>query len=965
MLPVLQGSCFARDDVFSQRYYDLGNIRLDPLRVCGDTLQGMLDVLSGIHKRILDCDEAGVAPTPISKYRHACTIFGVDPDSVVPPARIRQLLQRTVFRLVRLFSAIQDRIESQGVVLEDTAAGAEIGESASNRTRVRDKARVTFIGTAKALDMSAQLMLFMVSNYAALTPTSNITVRFPAMAFNIMDMNANIKPLMPSQCVERNILMTIFNRDLRRMGSMVLQPHTVTTASGRSVHTHTYRYYKTIRKLVEELTSLTSDAEAWGQRGVPKFIVESLENADTYLFPDVKVSQGVYSCRDAIIDSEALRFYLYDDTLPQAQQLLATVAAAVAALKARIEVHEVALVADEPSMQLLFTATQAAAGTEALAALQRGMQEQERVQVEAQQQQAIAEGDTEGAEEMEVEQLPPFTAASAQAMYASMSLKRREHEACLAAMRTTLRLVANLVTTEAPPAMLVAEMFVDMPLPWEELGRALQLQEKVWQYAELSGDPSPRLTSGMLVMDWRRMRTPSWQYMFEYQQIPDAAIDWAAYVMPGRMIFPPLRHENWQVVYEEVGWSNTGKSVRCEYMELLHREPGAPVTRTGILSNNIEEKFGPSEVLGGIDEAKRVFACIHRDVEAKFGRNFPTGSFLVWAANEENPWPVKHEAPIIVGAPHTSMYGNEGLPQFDTNDNVNRRRLTVRNNIPVKEAKQQLKTDLFTKERLTLMIKSVFAYREKTAEVRGQGIWNTGVLPQYFHDMREVNSMANQPLVAFLRTCDGDVVELDDTARKAAASRAARAAQVVTELCTKLRAEGHAALVDAFQAQAVAEAGGEDAETAAGEFAEAAGAAVEQAKALITAKRAAAAAAATAEESKTRSSFMSMKRMRQHVDEFTNNNRHIRGFDWTNTTQLKQTMMRFGCQVITPAQCMPDQLPHGLRASARGQWILGLGEPDVAAGGGGIAQPQPRSLQQQAQLTAAPTMGNDFSSTMM
>lgn len=918
------------------RFVGLGNNRLHPREVCGGTLEGMLDMLREIRDRLFSTDEEEVGttgpPTPISKYKHACSIFGVNPDGITPPARIQQLMEHTTIRLMRLHTAIEEELELTRTAMEDTRVGHAIAEAPGERNSVRDDARVIFIAIMKALQASAELMKVMVQSYAALTPTSNITAPFPMSAFTLMHLHDDARSLSPNLHVERNLLWALYRGDFRRMGDMVMQPHTVATPSSRVVHTNTYRFRSTIEEFVQKHTSLTANFDQWQNRGRPEFITANLKSADTYLFPPLNVQQGVYSCRDAILDLNTLQFFLFDATDPHAVTLLRARDAAVAAMEARMQRHHAALRANQALEDAAAAAVRELAegaleGSQSQVRLQREMQARQRRDHDAMR--ARGEVPT-GSSDM-----PLPTAALVPLLVQNLTQERQEREACISDMAQTTTFLNTLLTTDRAPSTLVAEMFVDMHLPWAALLRFLEPQVRTISF----GGAKP-LTEGKLVLEWRRMETKSWQYLFEYQELPPDAIDWAAYIMTGRMIFPPNRFESWQVIYEEIGWSNTGKSLKCKFIEMLHREPGAPVTRTGILSNNIEEKFGPSEVLGGSQEENSVFACVHRDVDTKFGRNFPTGSLLVWAANEENPWPVKNKAPIIRAAPHTSVYGNQGLPQVDTNDNVNRRRVTVRNNVPVKKVNTQLESRV-QGERLTIILKSAIAYRDKAHEVWGEGIWNTGVLPTYFHEMKEVNRMANQPLVAFLRSCDGEIIQLDKTALEAASSNRARAEAAHAAA----RQAAPPSLVAAMDGVAAAQhALGALSSTAAFAERQALTAALRDAEDVLATEQAEhkeeASSVTRAEDElgHTRAvldkvsettSFLSLRRVRHHVDEYINNNRHIRSMDWTNLTQIKQTLMRFGCELITPSTLNETDLPTGLRRSVRGKWVIGMGEVDV------------------------------------
>jgi hypothetical protein len=97
--------------------------------------------------------------------------------------------------------------------------------------------------------------------------------------------------------------------------------------------------------------------------------------------------------------------------------------------------------------------------------------------------------------------------------------------------------------------------------------------------------------------DWRMIETPTLQYILEYQGIKDEVQDWM-YILLGRMLYNINEHDNWQCCIFLKGSGGTGKSTLCNLVAKFYESD-----QVGMLSNNIEKKFG----LSGIMPPKVIF----------------------------------------------------------------------------------------------------------------------------------------------------------------------------------------------------------------------------------------------------------------------------------------------------------------------------------------------------------------------
>jgi hypothetical protein len=91
--------------------------------------------------------------------------------------------------------------------------------------------------------------------------------------------------------------------------------------------------------------------------------------------------------------------------------------------------------------------------------------------------------------------------------------------------------------------------------------------------------------------DWRMIETPTLQYMLEYQGIKDEVQEWM-YILLGRMLYQVNDHDSWQCCIFLKGSGGTGKSTLCALIAKFYEND-----QVGMLSNNIEKKFGLSGIM--------------------------------------------------------------------------------------------------------------------------------------------------------------------------------------------------------------------------------------------------------------------------------------------------------------------------------------------------------------------------------
>lgn len=246
--------------------------------------------------------------------------------------------------------------------------------------------------------------------------------------------------------------------------------------------------------------------------------------------------------------------------------------------------------------------------------------------------------------------------------------------------------------------------------------------------------------------DWRRIDTPEFDSIFEYQGYDAPSIDWAA-AMLGRILYNVSERDNWQVGIFFKGVAGSGKSTLANLMKTVY-----PANMVGTLSSNGEDKFGLSAI-----HDKLIYVCS----EVKEGFTLNQGDWQSMITGEEVSVAIKNKLPItkrwvVPGI----LCGNE-LPRWvDAAGSVVRRLVLfefpnkVRNSDP----------DLFEKLKRSLpalLCKMNRAYHEMTWRHGWADIWKPGVLPSKILEFRDKLRRDVDALAAFLD--DIEYVQLDPT----------------------------------------------------------------------------------------------------------------------------------------------------------------------------------------------------------
>jgi len=260
------------------------------------------------------------------------------------------------------------------------------------------------------------------------------------------------------------------------------------------------------------------------------------------------------------------------------------------------------------------------------------------------------------------------------------------------------------------PERFVAAKYFDVPMPTDD-------------YDSFRDIPTPAL-DGILL----HQKIPTdLEIPSKYANTPDlgddakfSVMDWI-YVFMGRMIYEIGEHDTWQSLMFLKGKAGTGKSTLGKVLSFLY-----DAVDVGVLSNNIEQKFGLS---GLVD--KLIYICfeVKRDFKLDQGemQSMISGEPIGIATKGKDPRSVTWKT-------HGFFMGNE-FPRWTNNSgSIARRIITVLFDEMVTDGDPRLFEKLQA-EMGNIIVKINRAYRQCASLYGGDDIWN--LLPPYFKEIRE------------------------------------------------------------------------------------------------------------------------------------------------------------------------------------------------------------------------------------
>ena len=245
-----------------------------------------------------------------------------------------------------------------------------------------------------------------------------------------------------------------------------------------------------------------------------------------------------------------------------------------------------------------------------------------------------------------------------------------------------------------------------------------------------------------LADDWRRIPTPYLQSILDYQGFEPAVSDWA-YVLLGRLLYPLNHLDSWQVIPFFKGRASSGKSTIVLKVAKAFYEP----MDVGVLSNNIERKFGLSAFYD-----KKIFVA----PEVKGDLACEQAEFQSVVSGEDLQVNVKHKKAFATTWQVPGVLAGNEVPQWaDNSGSVQRRIILFDFKRAVLNGDMKLGEKL-EREMPLILLKCNRAYLDKVREHAEVNIWT--VLPDYFRKTRDQLARAVSSLESFLAS---DAVVLD------------------------------------------------------------------------------------------------------------------------------------------------------------------------------------------------------------
>ena len=234
--------------------------------------------------------------------------------------------------------------------------------------------------------------------------------------------------------------------------------------------------------------------------------------------------------------------------------------------------------------------------------------------------------------------------------------------------------------------------------------------------------------------DWFDIKTPSASLIMDDQRF-DEDVQKVFWIMMGRVFYEVNEIDGWQVVPFCKGQAGSGKStVVLKIVKQFY-----PPNEVGVISNNIERKFGLQPV-----EGKLLFVA--PEVKVDFGLD--QADFQTAVSGEETVINRKFETAKTVRWTIPGFFAGNEIPGWcDNSESLSRRWIPFQFNHKPKNLDPFL-GDKLAKELPRIMLKANRAYLEAVKRFGGIDIWKW--LPKYFIDQRKMMAEQTNTLVSFI-----------------------------------------------------------------------------------------------------------------------------------------------------------------------------------------------------------------------
>ena len=236
--------------------------------------------------------------------------------------------------------------------------------------------------------------------------------------------------------------------------------------------------------------------------------------------------------------------------------------------------------------------------------------------------------------------------------------------------------------------------------------------------------------------DWKSIKTPFFQSILDFQRFEPDVCNWM-YILIGRLLYKLNDLDRWQVIPYLKGQASSGKST------ILARVCGNfyDCTDVGVLSNNVETKFGLSAIVN-----KHMFIA----PEIKSDLKLEQAEFQSMVSGESMSISVKHQtATSVVWSVPGIMAGNEVPGWADNAGSITRRIVLFDFTRKVINGDMDLGMKLET-EMAQLLKKCNKAYHWAARKYSKENIWLK--LPDYFQKTRNELTETTNVLEGFMTT---------------------------------------------------------------------------------------------------------------------------------------------------------------------------------------------------------------------
>jgi len=235
------------------------------------------------------------------------------------------------------------------------------------------------------------------------------------------------------------------------------------------------------------------------------------------------------------------------------------------------------------------------------------------------------------------------------------------------------------------------------------------------------------------VDDWYDIPTPHFQSILNYQEFPPDVSRWI-YVFIGRLFFNLGELDNWQVALFLEGVAGSGKSTITKLVKKFYE-----VCDVGVLSNNIEKKFGLSSL-------KDKLLYLAPEIKGDLCLEQSEFQLLIEGGDMQLPEKFKESAYIEWKTPGL-FAGNEPPNYTDNSGSISRRLVVAKFHKKVCDKDSDLDTKL-NSELAAIMKKSACAYLSAVNQFKGKDFWTS--LPKYFRDTQQDMAQNTHSLEHFI-----------------------------------------------------------------------------------------------------------------------------------------------------------------------------------------------------------------------